>query len=214
MINSIIKGTEIKWISNSSFKIKNEDLVIYINPFNIKGRICETELADIILITNENPQTCDPESIRNVRTHTTTTLLPENMSLQFKGDARRVEAGDELVDEMSIKGVPIQVLPSFASHSTTNNGVGYILTFGNKLIYHAGLTDSIPQMKNLLVDIIIIPIWLCNTEMFNILSSVKSQIIIPVYYMHKYNDFSIQSLKDNINSKFPNVEIIMPQDLK
>jgi len=137
---TVIDNVEITWLGNASFRLRGDDVTIYLNPSGLSGNIPLEDMADIILLTNEHPQSFDTESIRIVRNSCTTTLLPENMSLQFRGDARRVEAGDELVDDLCIKGIPIEVVPSYKkglSSSSKEAGVGYIITLGGKKIYYS-----------------------------------------------------------------------------
>jgi len=40
-------------------------------------------------------------------------LIPENCSLQFRGDAKRVAEGDILADRFEIKEVRIEVVPAY-----------------------------------------------------------------------------------------------------
>jgi L-ascorbate metabolism protein UlaG (beta-lactamase superfamily) len=81
------------------------------------------------------------------------------MSLQFRGDARRVEPGDELIDELCIKGISIEVVPSYTHDPSSGHkqtGVGYVVTIAGKRIYYAGVTGLIPEMHDISADISII----------------------------------------------------------
>ncbi len=157
-----INGLSIKWLGKSGFMIKSSDLVIYIDPCGIAaGDVNDVDMADLLMITHEGFGHCDPTSIRSVRKFDCTTLIPEDMSLDFRGDARRVVAGDSLSGELSIKGVDIDVLPTYGCAGDSyppGTGVAYLFELGGLKIYHAGHTCSVPETEGISADIVFLPI--------------------------------------------------------
>lgn len=220
MNNNIIGDVEISWLGNASFRIKGEGVNIYLDPCGLSGKIPLEDMADIILLTNENQQSCDPDSIRMVRNSNTTTLLPENMGLQFRGDARRVEAGDELIGDLCVKGISIEVVPSYnpeAPSGSIGAGVGYIITLAGKRIYYAGITGLIPEMQSISADIVILPVENCTMDAEQAVEAVVAiapHVVIPVYYgCTGMNDRDIQTFRENVFKKAPGVKVLVPEDL-
>lgn len=219
-VNSkIIDSVEITWLGNAGFRLRGENITIYLDPYGLSGNIPLEDMADIILLTNEHPQSFDPDSIRIVRNSSTTTLLPENMSLQFRGDARRVEAGDELMDDLCIKGISIEVVPSYkpdASSGPKEAGVGYVITIAGKRIYYAGVTGLIPEMQTLSVDIAMLPVGDCTMneeQAAEAVAIISPQVVIPVSYEGVVIPVAnMQAFREKVYRKSPGVEVLFPED--
>ena len=219
-VNSkVIDGVEVAWLGNVSFRLYGENITIYLDPYGLSENIHQEHMADIILLTNEHQQSFDPDSIRIVRNSNTTTLLPENMSLQFRGDARRVEPGDELIDDLCIKGIAIEVVPSYKPDTSSGHkeaGVGYVITIAGKRIYYAGVTGLIPEMQTISADIIILPIGNCTMneeQAAEAVAIVSPQVVIPVSYECAGSpSANMQVFAENVYSKAPGVEVLFFED--
>ncbi len=57
------------------------------------------------------------------------------------------------MDDLCIKGISIEVVPSYRPDATEGAGVGYIITIGGKRIYYAGFTGFIPEMQTISADV-------------------------------------------------------------
>lgn len=222
-VNSmIIDGIEITWLGDACFRLRGENVTIYLDPHGLSNNFPLEDMADIIFLTSEHPRSFDPDSIRIVRDSNTTTLLPENVTLQFRGDARRVEAGDHLVDDLCIKGISIEVVPSYKPDTSdpTEVGVGYVITIGGKRVYYAGFTDRIPEMQAISADIVILPISDCtmDTEQATeAVSMISPQTVIPVFFEcgdipYVNMTANAQAFKDNVSIKAPHVKVLFPED--
>ncbi len=217
MNSIIIDGVLIKWLGNSGFMIKGNDMVVYIDPTNISARVPEEDMADLLLITHEHFGHCDPESIRNVRKFDCTTLIPEKMSLQFRGDARRVIGGDSLVGELNIKGVDIEVVPAYEScdgSSSSGDGVGYFFVFAGLKIYHAGHTCAVPEMEQTSPDIAFLPISghdvMDEVKAANALSLLSPKNVVPmVYDPDVFDGSSPDEFIDMVTQKSPSTKVLI-----
>lgn len=219
MNSKIIDSVEITWLGNAGFRLRGENVTIYLDPYGLSEKIPLEYMADIILLTNEHPKSFDPDSIRLVRNSSTTTLLPENMSLQFRGDARRVEAGDELMDDLCIKGISIKVVPSYKPNTpldSKESGVGYIITIGGQKIYYAGVTGLIPEMHSICADIIMLPVDGCTMneeQATEAVTLISPRLVIPMSYECPGTPVvNIQAFRENVSRKAPCVEVVFPED--
>jgi L-ascorbate metabolism protein UlaG (beta-lactamase superfamily) len=85
-------------------------------------------------------------------------------------------------------------------------GVGYIITIGNHVIYHAGDTDLIPEMKELgRVDVALLPVGDTYTmdipEAVEAAKTIKPSIAIPMHTWDKNVDGFKKSLEKTPETK-------------
>lgn len=145
-----VNDIEIKWLGHAGFLIRNSK-VIYIDPYNI-GEGCEK--ADLILLTHSHYDHCSVADMEKIVKEGTRIIAPAdcqskiarfNVGIKMK----IVEVGDE-VDFGSVK---VSTLPAYnvdkSFHPKEEAGIGYLVKFGDVLIYYAGDTDLIPEMQKL-----------------------------------------------------------------
>ncbi len=145
-----IKNIEIHWLGNAGFLIKNSK-VIYIDPYNIKDG---SEKADFILITHSHYDHCSLQDLDKIITPDTKILIPadcQSKVLRFDFPIKMVlvEPGKEFdFVDFRVSTVPAYNIDK-SFHPKEENWVGYVIKFGDVVIYHSGDTDVIPEMKNL-----------------------------------------------------------------
>jgi L-ascorbate metabolism protein UlaG (beta-lactamase superfamily) len=182
------KGVKISWLGHDCFKIKNGK-TIYIDPFNIK----EGEKANIIFVTHEHYDHCSLKDIKKISTSETIVVAPESCKTQLSGmKTKFVKPGDKIVvDGIEVEAVPAYNVNKFRApgevfHPKEEEKVGYIITFGGVKIYHAGDTDLIQEMKNIHVDIALLPVSgtyvMTAEEAAEATKMIKTEIAIPMHY--------------------------------
>jgi len=71
-------------------------------------------------------------------------------------------------------------------HPASSEGVGYLIELEEGVLYHAGDTDSIPEMDGLAVDIALLPIGGTYTmnvqEAVEAVSRIKPRVVVPMHY--------------------------------
>ncbi|WP_297213028.1 MULTISPECIES: MBL fold metallo-hydrolase [Thermodesulfovibrio] len=172
----------IKWLGHDTFKITGE-IVIYTDPFKIK----HNDRADIILITHEHYDHFSPEDIKKLIGPETVVVIPEDCSGKIDAKEAVVKPGDRL----TVKGVEIEVVPSYNTnkkfHPKEKGWVGYIFKVGGKRVYIAGDTDYIPEMKDFKdIDIALLPVSgtyvMDAEEAVQAALDIKPKIAIPMHY--------------------------------
>lgn len=191
----IYKTLNMQWLGHSSFRIKSLGLVIYIDPFKISE---ESEAADFIFITHSHFDHCSIEDIQKIAVDGTTIIAPADVSSKFRHISKKLnliiaEPGEGQVlvgDKLRFWAVQAYNLGK-NYHTREEDWVGYIVQIGEEdsptLVYHAGDTDIIPEMKNIKnIDIAILPIGGVYTmnagEAAKAASIIRPRIAVPMHY--------------------------------
>ena len=173
----------IEWFGQASIKIKGEK-TIYIDPWKLKG---EHEKADIVLVTHSHYDHLSPDDIAKLQKDDTVIVVPADGEAKLSGDVRTVKPGDVV----EIGGVKVEAVPAYNPnkefHPKANNWVGYVITMGGKRYYHAGDTDFIPEMKELMeIDYAFLPVGGTYTmnaeEAAKAANLIKAKVTIPMHY--------------------------------
>jgi len=217
MSSTTIGNVTINWLEHAGFMIKSEEKTIYIDPYVLPDKVDFEDMADIILITHEHYDHCNPDAIRKLRKEDTTTLIPESCSLQFRGDARRIRQGDILSGGLAIKDMDIEVVPAYNTNKPNHpkgTGVGYIITVGGIRIYHAGDTDFIPEMKGITADVALLPIGgtytMDETEAAEAAAAIAPKVVIPMHYnCLKGTEADAEKFKHLVNDKNPDIDVVI-----
>jgi len=182
-------------LGHASFQIKASGKVIYID-LKKYGKVVEpSEKADIVLVTHGHADHCSPDKIMKVQKEGTVIIAPDNCSKRIKGDVRSLKSGEET----EINGIKIGAVeaynhkrfkPSGKPWHPQGYGVGYLIKVEDKIIYHAGDTDLIPEMKKLgSVDVALLPTGdkytMDNAEAAEAALLIKPKVAIPMHTWKK-----------------------------
>jgi len=182
-----IEGVEITWLKHDAFLLKGEGVVVAIDPYELRS---VPEKADLVLVTHDHFDHCDPNSVRLVAKPDAVIVAPQNAASKLGKNVRVVKAGDVLTE----KGVTVKVVPAYnvrperqRFHPKNYGGVGYLITLAGKTVYHPGDTDLIPEMDNLgQVDIALLPVSgtyvMDAQEAAEAVKRIKPTHVIPMHY--------------------------------
>ncbi len=183
---------ELTWLGHASFLISHRGRTYYIDPFKIKAG----EKADAVLVTHEHFDHLSLEDIRKIMKPDTYLVAPENCRDKLKllraGIMKIVRPGDSL----EVKGARIEAVPAYnvnkfrapgvVYHPKEESSVGYVIELDDVRIYHAGDTDFIPEMRDLKVDIALVPVSgtfvMTPEEAAEAVNTFKPKIAIPMHY--------------------------------
>ncbi|MFW9850818.1 MAG: MBL fold metallo-hydrolase [Candidatus Thorarchaeota archaeon] len=170
------KGVDIIWLVVAGVKLKYNDIVIFIDPFDIDGRNESIfEAADYIIITHNHQPHCSPRDIRFVSDENTTLITAREPSFVpgvFEDEV--VLPGENLTyGDITFEFFPSYNIDKYNSegvlfHPPSANNIGVVMDFNGTRIYHSGDTDAISEMQNISADIALLPVsgyaWMTADE--------------------------------------------------
>ncbi|MEM2759229.1 MAG: MBL fold metallo-hydrolase [Nitrososphaerales archaeon] len=185
-------GVKIVWLGHDSFKISNGKTV-YIDPYkiNVVGK------ADILLISHEHFDHLSMNDVKKVVSSETSIVTAK----ECEGALKNVGAKEVIVvkpgDTVKVQGIEITAVPAYNTnkinpdtrkpfHPKEDNKVGFVVTMNSVRIYHAGDTDAVEEMKNIRVDIALLPVSgtyvMTAEEAAQAVKMIKPKIAIPMHY--------------------------------
>ncbi len=201
-----VDGVVVEWLGHASFKLKRDDLVVYIDPYNLNsvGSNEGLEKADLVLITHGHYDHCSLKDLELIIKPGTTIIAPPDCSSQISKlnslETIKVEVVEPFKTlSVSLKGknLVVKTIPAYninkQFHQRINNWVGYIVDFSNTgsdvRVYHAGDTDLIPEMESLAnenITVALLPVGGTYTmnadEAAQAVSVIKPRIAVPMHY--------------------------------
>ncbi|MBW2092042.1 MAG: MBL fold metallo-hydrolase [Deltaproteobacteria bacterium] len=171
----------IHWLGHDGFYVEGSK-VVYFDPFQISGG----PKADIILITHEHFDHCSPDDVAKVAKEDTVIVTEADSAQKLSGKVQVLKPGEST----EVAGVKINAVPSYNVgkdfHPKANNWLGFVVELDGVTIYHAGDADFIPEMKDLEVDIALIPVSgtyvMTADQGIEAARAIKPKIAVPMHY--------------------------------
>lgn len=188
----VYQGVEISWLGHASFYLKYGDMRVYFDPYKIKPR----DKATHVFISHEHFDHLSIDDLKKIVKTDTNIIAPEpcrrQLSTLTTGVVKYVKAGEEYdVAGLRFKVVPAYNInkfrePGVVYHPREARGVGYVVEVGGVKFYHTGDTDHIPEMRDLLVDVVFIPVSgtfvMTPEEAAEAVNEINPKIAIPMHY--------------------------------
>lgn len=182
---------KITFIGHGTLMMEFKGKTIHIDPVGNYANYAKLPKADLILITHQHGDHLDTKTVDLLHKSSTELVLTRLFHDQYpKGKV--MKNGDSAVHA----GIKIEAVPAYnIKHMRSGNipyhpkgeGNGYILHFGDKIIYIAGDTEIIPEMANLKnIDIAFLPMNLPYTMTPEMVAEAakmfKPAILYPYHY--------------------------------
>ena len=172
---------KITWLGHDGFRI-DAGKTIYFDPYQIAGG----PEADLILISHEHFDHCSVEDVAKIQGADTVIVTEKDSAKKLTGDVRVLKPGDSL----TVDDVTIQTVPSYNMdkdfHPQANDWLGFIVETEGVKVYHAGDSDFIPEMKDLEVDIALLPVSgtyvMRADQAVEAALAINPKLAIPMHY--------------------------------
>lgn len=176
------------WLGHASFRWEGSK-TIYFDPWKIaKG----AKKADIILVSHEHFDHCSKVDIGMISTKDTVLVVSEAAARELKPSEPFFKEVKMLSPGASIEvyGIKIKATASYnldkAFHPKSDNKLGFIVTMDGASVYHAGDTDSIPEMSGYRCDIALLPVSgtyvMSADEAAGAALSIQPKVAVPMHY--------------------------------
>ena len=181
---------KVHWLGHDSFVLQGSRTVV-LDPFQVKANYT----ADLLLISHEHSDHLSADDIARLSTPSTMIIAAKQCESdlgQFKQEKTFVSPGSR-VDHL---GVSVQAVaaynvnkfraPGQPFHPKQDGKVGYIVTLDGVKFYHAGDTDAIPEMKQVNVDVALLPVSgtyvMTAEEAAAAVKGMKVKVAVPMHW--------------------------------
>ncbi|HEX2920936.1 MAG TPA: MBL fold metallo-hydrolase [Bacteroidales bacterium] len=183
-IKTSVGIVEMHFIGHGSLMFKYDGKIIYMDPVKSSGNYDQLPQADVILVTHEHGDHLDAALIEKLK-KADTKIFCNNSSVSKSNGIAMTPGSIQEVGTIKIEAVDAYNIEK--SFHPKGNGLGFILTFGDKRIYVAGDTENTPEMKALKnIDIAFLPMnlpYTMNPEMVaDAAKAFKPKILYPYHY--------------------------------
>ncbi len=206
-----IRSVSASLLAHDSVMIVSGGKTIYIDPYRISE---SSPKADLILVTHEHYDHCDPDVIRQLSDEDTKIVAAKGCASKIENDVTETVAGDSMtVDDISIRAVEAYNIGK--PYHPKGLGVGYIIKVNDVKIYHAGDTDRIPEMKMLKdenIDIAFLPAGGTYTmdvkEASDAAADIMPKVAVPMHYgVVTGTEADTEKFRALVSEKAPGVEV-------
>ena len=177
---------DIKINAQSSIRLSNKEIVIYIDPYLIEKNVND---ADYIFITHDHYDHLSIDDINKVIKEDTIIVGTESCfkSLEeFNNNKVKVKPNNKYL----VGNLNFQTVASYNTnklyHPEKNEWVGYLIDFNNKKYFITGDTDINKENKQIKCDVLLLPVGGVYTmdykEAATLTNLIKPKLAIPTHY--------------------------------
>ncbi|MCL5434853.1 MAG: MBL fold metallo-hydrolase [Patescibacteria group bacterium] len=225
-------GPSLTWLGHASFSFVDEkgNRIYYVDPFDLPAgkaglKVEKLQEADIIFITHAHYDHFSQSDIKKILKDSTVIVATADVLEKIDVDDKKKIAVSPNKN-YDIKGFKFSTTPAYNNkperlnfHPKNNNWVGYIFALNGKMIYHAGDTDFIEEMKalqDLSLDIAIIPIGGTYTmdviEAAAAANAICAEITIPMHYRRLNQNY--EEIEEKFKALVTSSKVVILEELK
>lgn len=173
----------LHWLGHASFRMEAKNgKVIYTDPWEVKS----TAKADLILITHEHYDHCSPEDVKKLSKPDTVVVAPADCGAKLGQPIQTLKPGQS----GTFAGFTVAAVPAYNVnkdfHQKAKQWVGYIVTVDGQRIYQAGDTDLIPEMKEVVCDVALLPVGgtytMSAAEAAQAATMIQAKEFVPMHW--------------------------------
>jgi len=192
-ISTSVGIVEISFIGHGSLMFKVNNFIIHIDPVKSSGKYDDLPKADLILVTHEHYDHLDTELVSNLRKPGTIMFCNRNSAAEVLW-AQTMKAGDQKtagnikIDAVEAYNILHERSKGQPFHPK-GNGIGFVITIGDKRFYIAGDTENTPEMKALKgIDVAFLPMNLPYTMTPEMVADAAKALNPAILYPYHFGD--------------------------
>jgi len=190
----------ITFVGHGTLMLEWDGKVIHVDPWTQLNDYSSLPKADVILLTHQHRDHFDLEAVKALRMETTAIVLTEVCAETLSGGIVMKNG-----DEKTIDGIPVKAVAAYnLVHKRENGepyhpkgmGNGYVLTLGDTVVYIAGDTEDIPEMKELSgkIGIAFLPMNLPYTMTPEMTAHAATMFMPKILYPYHYGETDTNEL--------------------
>ncbi len=186
----------IKWLGHAGFEIQLGGKIIYIDPWldprprdserNVAPAITSDKIkkADLIFITHEHFDHCDPYDVKNIVETTFAHVIAPSPALAKLNIPQRNKVDAVAGDSFNYFGIDVDVMR--ASHPQSTDPVSYRISAEGKSVFCAGDTYDNYGLSNVQCDVALVPIGGTFTmdalASITALKKIRCKYAVPMHF--------------------------------
>jgi len=185
-------GIQIRWYGHDTFTIKN-NVTVCIDPYKLTKPLS----ANIILISHNHFDHLSEDDLSKITNKNTIIVAPNECISQLSKIKNKKIITILPNEEKTINNVKIKAVPAYnidkinpdtkkPFHPKEDGKVGFIVTINGISVYHTGDSDLIPEMTELMPNILLVPVSgtyvMTASEAANAVAKIKPKLAIPMHY--------------------------------
>ena len=197
---------------HASIRIEKNGKIIYFDPYKIKDNVFD---ADYIFITHSHYDHYDEESIKKVFNNNTKFIVTSDLESKVKNIGVSINNITVVYPNESYKvdNILFETVPAYnitkSYHKKSYNWVGYVVTLNNIKYYIVGDSDSTDEVKNVICDVIFVPVGGTYTmdyeEASKLVNTMNVKYAIPIHYSEVGTSIDAQNFINNLNENIKGV---------
>lgn len=139
----------IDFLGHAGFLINYKGRVIVLDPYHVSDNVPK---ADIILVSHGHSDHCSIKDVQKISKNGTIVLCPvdcQSTLIKIKEIDLHIVDYSDVLDFGYVKIEPFPAYTFSGKHLAHEGWLGFVMKFGNNVIYFAGDTDNIPEMQKL-----------------------------------------------------------------
>lgn len=178
----------LHWLGHASFRVDSSK-TIYFDPWKLSG---DSKKAELIFISHEHFDHFSFDDIKLISSKDTVIVTDGSVGKQLQGkkvgcrEIKSLSPGDNI----EIFGITISAVASYninkQFHTKGSQKIGFIVRVDSVRVYHAGDTDKIPEMKDYLCDVALLPVSgtyvMTADEAAQAALLIKPKVAVPMHY--------------------------------
>jgi len=199
----------IRWLGHASIQVTDHERTLYFDPFGLDHK---EKPADVILVSHNHFDHASSEDIGKLVKEGTVVIGDE--ATKRKLDRYIIDSADYVLIKsgrnVAVSGIEVRAVDAYnpcKEEHPKGEGIGFVVNMSGVVLYYAGDTDFIPEMKRLRgIDVAFYPVGGGATmdvrEAAQAVNAMKPRIAIPMHYGSQFTDsqgdFEIGRLEDGL----------------